>query len=239
MDLDISRHPIIYPYVPVIGYLSSNDKYITGYSSGQMTDLGDLCTRILQCKMCDLHFFRKKAVCGRGSSTSSIFLIGEAPGSKEDETGLPFVGRSGAMLDRILSDIGISRDELYITNAVKCRPGRGKTPRISEIKTCSVYLKSEIEAMQPRILIPMGNSAMKSLGLILGIKMDNITSSSGKFFMVKNMIIAPQFHPAAILRNPKRLEYFKDHMVRAFELARNIPAKIDEVYIKANKIQVI
>lgn len=205
----------------------------------QMTVLDDLCTKIVQCKKCDLHYFRKRAVCGRGAATSSIFLIGEAPGSKEDETGIPFVGRSGAMLDGILSEIGIERKDLFITNAVKCRPGRGKPPRISEIKTCSTYLKNEIEFLKPKVIIPMGNSAMKSLELILGIKMDNVTSSSGKFFMVKNIIIAPQFHPAAILRNPKRKEYFKDHMNKAFLLARNIPASVDEEFIRVNKIKII
>ncbi|MCL4330367.1 MAG: uracil-DNA glycosylase [Candidatus Thermoplasmatota archaeon] len=204
-----------------------------------MESLEQVCGAVSQCKLCDLHYFRKKSVCGMGNPAARVMIIGEAPGSKEDEVGKPFVGRSGQLIDRVMKEFGISRNEVYITNSVRCRPKVGTSPKTREIKTCSLYLRAEIDLLKPQLIIPMGNTAVKSLGLILERKLGKISGISGKFFLIGNYLISPQFHPAAILRNPKKLEYFRINLSRAFEMARQLSPVINHEFLRANKIEVL
>lgn len=178
-----------------------------------MEKLEEINRSILSCKRCDLYFSRKKAVCGIGSKNPFAMVVGEAPGSMEDDLGIPFIGRSGKLLREVLEKCDLKIDEIYISNSVRCRPKIGKTPKTSEIRKCSTYLRNEISILRPRLLIPMGNSSIKSLGFIFGINLGNISDLEGLFFLRDNTFIAPQFHPAAILRNPKRYEKFKDNFM--------------------------
>lgn len=181
-----------------------------------MPQIDDLCSLIISCKMCDLHYFRKNAVCGKGPSDARYMIIGEAPGFQEDEAGVPFIGRSGKLIDSILSGLGISRDSIYITNAVRCRPSMNKTPSIKEIKTCAEYLKNEISIISPEIIIPMGNVALRSLGYVFGKKFPKVSEITGKVIRIDRYLIYPQFHPAAILRNPKKHVYFFEGLKMVF-----------------------
>ncbi|HLH85361.1 MAG TPA: uracil-DNA glycosylase [Thermoplasmataceae archaeon] len=176
-----------------------------------MGELEDLCTEISYCKNCDLYFSRKTPVCGFGSRNPSIMIIGEAPGAKEDELGKPFVGRSGMLLNKALDQSGIERKTIYLTNSVRCRPKIGRGPKVNEIKKCSQYLRREVQYLAPPVIVPMGNSALKSLGIVLGRNFGRISELEGEMIFSDGIIIAPQYHPAAILRNPKRMERFKDN----------------------------
>lgn len=190
-----------------------------------MVNFDNLCQTISVCKDCDLYYSRKNAVCGEGTASSGIMIVGEAPGQKEDLEGKPFIGRSGKLLDSILSREGLSRSEVYISNAVRCRPKIGVAPKVAEIKKCSKYLKYEIESIKPRIIVPMGNSALKAVGIVLGFSFPKVTEISGKIYKVKDYYVIPQFHPAAILRNPKKLEIFKDNFVSTISFLMGVTGK--------------
>jgi len=187
-----------------------------------MKSLPDLCNEIRNCKKCDLQFSRKKPVCGFGGSQSTIMIIGEAPGAKEDEAGKPFVGRSGKLLDATLESAMIPKIKVYLTNSVRCRPKVGETPRNSEIRACSPYLREELDAIRPRLVVPMGNSAIKALGEILNNNFGKVTEISGTIYYCKNTFVIPQFHPAAILRNPKRSVKFRENFDTISRLARDV-----------------
>ncbi|MEM0159014.1 MAG: uracil-DNA glycosylase, partial [Thermoplasmataceae archaeon] len=144
-----------------------------------MGELDDLCIEISHCKNCDLYFSRKNPVCGFGSKNPSIVIIGEAPGAREDEVGKPFVGRSGNLLNKALEQAGIEKNLIYLTNSVRCRPKVGRGPRVNEIRKCSFYLKRELKALSPPIIVPMGNSALRSLGIVLGRNFGRISEIEG------------------------------------------------------------
>ncbi len=187
-----------------------------------MIPFAEMCDRILICKDCDLHLYRRRAVCGHGSPESDLLFIGEAPGRTEEMEGSPFVGRSGKLIDSVLRDAGIGREEIYITNAVKCRPKNGASPRIGEIRKCSPYLRQEIEMVKPRIIVPMGNSALRALGLVLNQRFPKISEIAGKRIHLQGYEVVPQYHPAAILRNPKKMESFKLNFLSVSRILREL-----------------
>lgn len=195
-----------------------------------MSTYPDLCTKIRICKKCDLQYSRKKAVCGFGNEQAKVMIIGEAPGAKEDELGKPFVGRSGNLLNKVLNSSGIKSHEIYITNSVKCRPKIGKAPKMTEIKSCSPFLKGEVEIIQPKLIVPMGNYAIRAAGNILKNRFGRITEIHGNIYFNNGTFIVPQFHPAAILRNPKRMEFFKDNFQKMSQLVEDLE-KYDIGYI--------
>ncbi|MCL4307496.1 MAG: uracil-DNA glycosylase [Candidatus Thermoplasmatota archaeon] len=203
-----------------------------------MQELRELCSEISMCKKCDLYLSRKNAVCGFGSDSPRIMIIGEAPGAREDEVGKPFVGRSGQLLNRALEYAGILPHDLYITNSVRCRPMIGKSPKMGEIRQCSDYLKREITALRPRIMVPMGNTALKSVSLILGSNLGKVSEVEGRFMYLSGHILAPQYHPAAILRNPKRMERFKDNFARIFRLMNDIQDGISNSVLELHSVKV-
>ncbi len=213
------------------------------YTSGtmwiaQMQTLQELCSEIINCKKCDLYLSRKKSVCGFGSLSPEIMIIGEAPGAREDEVGKPFVGRSGKLLNLALEYAGIHPHDLYISNSVRCRPRIGKAPKMPEIRKCSDYLRTEMQILRPKIVIPMGNSALKSLSIILGRKTGKVSEVEGRFLYVSGIILAPQFHPAAILRNPKRMERFKDNFARISKLKNDLHGGVDRQFLEVHSIKV-
>jgi DNA polymerase len=182
-----------------------------------MEDLISICSEIKGCKKCDLHFSRKTALCGVGNETAEVMIVGEAPGSNEDHTGIPFVGRSGKLLDKMLVESDLPRNCVYITNAVRCRPKIGRSPKITEIRKCAPFLSKGIDIVEPRLIIPKGNSALKSLGIIMNIDFGNISEARKNIYQIDEMFILPQFHPAAVLRNPKLFHTMKDR----FEVIKN------------------
>lgn len=203
-----------------------------------MQELQDLCAEITNCKKCDLYLSRKTPVCGFGSPAPGIMIIGEAPGAREDEVGKPFVGRSGQLLNRALEYAGLHPRDLYISNSVKCRPKIGKAPKVVEIRKCSDYLRREINALRPKIVVPMGNAALKSLSIIMGANTGKVSEVEGQFLFISGIIVAPQYHPAAILRNPKRLERFKDNFVRISLLLTDLQRGLNQIVLENHSVKI-
>jgi len=155
---------------------------------------------IISCKKCSLHLKRINAVPGDGSVNADIMFIGEGPGEMEDIKGKPFVGRAGELLTKMLLSINLKRDEVYITNIVKCRPPDNRTPLPEEVAYCFPYLESQIGIINPMIICCLGSPAIKTL-----IKTNiGISKLRGKFYRYKNIPVIPTFHPAAVLRFPDK-----------------------------------
>lgn len=159
------------------------------------------------CKKCNLYEERTKVVFGTGPVPCDLMLIGEGPGEQEDKTGLPFVGRAGQLLTKILESININRDkDIYIANIVKCRPPKNRAPYPTEIESCMAYLKAQINIVMPKILLLAGSPSAKT---VLNNN-ETITKIRGKWFKKKvkymedMLYIMPIFHPSYLLRNQRR-----------------------------------
>ncbi|MEW5768010.1 MAG: uracil-DNA glycosylase [bacterium] len=150
------------------------------------------------CQKCRLHQGRTHIVFGKGNERAKLMIIGEAPGSDEDKAGEPFVGPAGQLLTRMLAAIKLSREEVYITNAVKCRPPQNRDPNKDEIETCHPYLKAQLDIIKPKLILTLGNFATQTL--LETTK--GITILRGQFFDYHGMKLLPTFHPAALLRTP-------------------------------------
>ncbi len=161
---------------------------------------------VANCKKCPLAKTRTNIVFGDGNINSKILFVGEGPGQKEDLTGLPFVGRSGELLDELLKEINLSRKKIYIANIIKCRPPNNRDPLPGEINACINYLRWQFKIINPEIIICVGRIAAQKI-----IKKDfRITKEHGKWFQKKNIEIMATFHPAALLRNPNNLVYARE-----------------------------
>lgn len=153
------------------------------------------------CTLCRLKDSRTQVVFGEGPVPCELLFIGEAPGEVEDQTGRPFVGPAGKKLDEILASVGIARDQVYISNTVKCRPPNNRLPQKDEMETCWPYLEAQIHHLRPKIIITLGNAPTQ---LLLNTQ-EGITTLRGKFIAWKNGIeIFPMFHPSYLLRNPSK-----------------------------------
>ena len=169
-------------------------------------ELEKLSLQIKSCDKCPLHKIRKNAVPGEGNWKSKIMFIGEAPGFNEDEQGRPFVGRAGKLLEDFLSSIGKRREEVFITNVVKCRPPNNRQPEEEEIKICtSLYLDKQIELIKPKLIVCLGNVSANYIFKKFGLKFESMNKQHGKIFSVSNLFLQTKiiatYHPAAILRN--------------------------------------
>ncbi len=149
------------------------------------------------CNKCELRKGCKQVVFGDGSPEALIMLVGEAPGSDEDNQGIPFVGSAGQLLNRILSAVNIKREEVYITNIVKCRPPRNRLPTNEEINHCLPYLKKQIEIINPDIIVCLGSLSTRTLI----DKNARITKVRGNWYHIHSKLYIPTFHPAALLRD--------------------------------------
>ena len=164
-------------------------------------DLVALAARAAVCTDCGLAESRKTVVFADGSPVADVMLIGEAPGRNEDEQGLPFVGAAGKLLDRLLGDVGLRREDVYIANVLKCRPPGNRDPLPDEIDSCKHYLRSQMEMVDPRVVVTLGNFATKLL-----LKRDaGITRLRGQVYPWWRRHLVPTFHPAAALRGGDRV----------------------------------
>jgi DNA polymerase len=166
--------------------------------------LAELARQVSVCTRCDLALTRTNTVFGTGDPFSPLMLVGEGPGENEDATGLPFVGRAGKLLDDILKAVDLTRDDVYLTNTVKCRAAveeggrmKNRPPRAGEIKACSIYLQGQMESIKPKIILCLGGPAAKTI-----IDKDfRITKDRGKWYEVEGGAMAmATFHPAYVLR---------------------------------------
>lgn len=173
----------------------------------------------LKCKKCGLCETRTNVVFGYGNPLSEVMFIGEGPGEQEDLQGKPFVGRSGKLLDKMLAEIGLSREEnIYIANIVKCRPPKNRDPLPEEQEMCIDWLRNQTALLNPKIIVAVGRiAAMK----IIDDKI-KITKDHGKFYKKKNIFFMPTIHPAAVLRNPKQKVLVEEDFL-------NLKQKIEEI----------
>lgn len=175
--------------------------------------LKEIQNRVTVCTKCELCKSRTNAVPGKGNFEADVIFIGEAPGRNEDLRGEPFVGAAGKKLDWALENAGISRDSVYITNVVKCRPPNNRVPTKQEKEMCQEYLKEEISMIKPKIICIMGNTAYSS---ILGGS--DITKNRGKIIKKNSINYFLTIHPAAIIYNSKLQDVLKSDISKLFEI---------------------
>ena len=168
--------------------------------------------KVINCTKCDLCKTRTNSVPGKGNFHSDVIFVGEAPGRNEDEKGEPFVGVAGTKLSIALDEAGISRESVYITNIVKCRPPKNRVPNTNERNTCQEYLKQEISIIKPKIICILGNTAFNS---ILGGS--EITKFRGKIVRKDNQFYFLTIHPAATIYNQGLIDVLKTDIVKLFD----------------------
>lgn len=150
------------------------------------------------CQNCVLHHSRKNSVPGTGPADAQIMFIGEGPGFHENERGLPFVGQAGKFLDELLEKGGLSRETVYITNVVKCRPPENRDPLPEELQACNAYLERQIALINPLVIVTLGRFSMAKF-----MPYARISEAHGKAQWIKERLIVPMYHPAAALHQPK------------------------------------
>jgi DNA polymerase len=168
------------------------------------------------CTRCPLHRGRTNVVFGVGNPAADLMFVGEGPGEQEDLQGLPFVGRSGQLLDRlILEEMGRTRDDCYIANVVKCRPPGNRDPLPDEIASCRPYLAAQLDLIDPLVIVTLGNFATK---LLLNTT-EGITRVRGRSYPLDGRTLVPTFHPAAVLRGGgESVAQMRADLVRAGQL---------------------
>lgn len=165
----------------------------------------DIEKHVADCVCCPLSRTRHRPVMGRGNYQADIMFIAEAPGGQEDEEGMPFVGRSGEILDHLLQDCGLSREEIYITNIIKCHPPGNRDPKDEEKDACFPYLKYETFLLKPAIIVCLGRVAAQRI-----ISPDfKITRQHGTWTYRKNCALTAVYHPSAVLRDASKYEDVK------------------------------
>ena len=170
------------------------------------------------CRKCALGNSRKNSVFERGSRQAKLMLVGEAPGGKEDETGIPFVGAAGQLLDKYLEAVGIDREEVYICNILKCRPPQNRDPLPEEQEACMDHLRAQVRQVKPRMIVCLGRIAAMRL-----ISPDyKITKEHGVFQKKGNFLITAVYHPSALLRDPSKKEDMLKDMLRIAEEYKKI-----------------
>jgi len=167
----------------------------------------DLYNEVMNCYKCALSTKRKNVVFGEGNLKAVIMFVGEGPGEVEDNTGRPFVGRAGQLLDKMIEAIGLKRENVYIANIVKCRPPGNRVPRDDEAETCLPYLRNQVAIIRPKIIVCLGATAVK----YIVDRSAKITEIRGNWVEKKGFWIMPTYHPAALLRDPaKKVEAWED-----------------------------
>ncbi len=184
--------------------------------------LRQIAEEILNCKKCPLWQHRNKAVPGEGNANAEIMFIGEAPGYHEDIQGRPFVGAAGKLLTQLITSLGLKREDVYITNVVKCRPPNNRDPRPDEIAACSPYLDKQMKVISPRIIVTLGRHSTLYLFSKAGIDISGISQVRGRLFNLTlndfNVIVIPTYHPAAALYNPR----LRDALERDFKFIKKV-----------------
>ncbi len=182
--------------------------------------LAEIAAEVNRCTACELHKGRTRAVPGEGPIDAEIMFIGEAPGRNEDQQGRPFVGQAGRLLEELLAEIGLTRDDAWIGNIVKCRPPDNRDPRPEEIAACAGYLERQIALLQPKLIATLGRYSMEKF--FPGAK---ITRVHGQARRDGNRVLIPLFHPAYILRNMAAMP----DAVRDMQKIPRLLARLDEV----------
>ena len=162
---------------------------------------------VKSCTKCGLHATRTNTVFSRGSSSAALCVVGEAPGQDEDEQGLPFVGKSGQLLDETLTSLGLDvATDIYVCNIIKCRPPGNSKPSEEETNTCIDYLDEQLKLVHPKVIVALGNTAVSGILPVDG----GITKIHGKFFKRGPIWVVPVYHPSYVLRNGTAGQVYDD-----------------------------
>lgn len=181
----------------------SEEKMINQTAAVDATGLDSVLRVLGDCKRCKLCQGRTNIVFGVGNKNASLVFVGEGPGAEEDKQGVPFVGRAGQLLTKMINAMGLERDDVYICNVVKCRPPDNRDPEPDEIEACEPFLKKQLSAIQPKIIVGLGRYACQTL-LQTKTSMSQIRGVWHEYEGIKFM---PTFHPAYLLRNPPAKKY--------------------------------
>lgn len=176
--------------------------------------LNKVAEEVSDCTKCELHHSRKRAVPGEGPADADILFIGEGPGFHENEQGRPFVGAAGKFLEELLGNVGLRRNQVFITNVVKCRPPGNRDPQPDEVETCtSNYLDRQIQAINPKVIVTLGRYSM-------GLFFPNakISSVHGQAMQIKGRLVVPMYHPAAALHQGSLKPVLESDFARLPEL---------------------
>jgi DNA polymerase len=173
--------------------------------------------QVTKCTKCELSKTRNKSVPGKGNYKADVIFVGEAPGKNEDMKGEPFIGIAGKKLTMALDSAGVTREEVYITNIVKCRPPKNRVPTTDERNTCQNYLEKEIDIIKPKIICVLGNTAFNSL-----LNGNEITKFRGKIAKKNNQLYFLSVHPAATIYNQKLISVLKKDMKKLFKLIKEL-----------------
>ena len=168
---------------------------------------------MVRCTRCDLFISRTQVVPGVGPNQARVMVVGEAPGASEDRDGIPFVGRSGALLDSMLQEAGLSRDQVFIANVVRCRPPENRNPKAGEIRACAGWLAEQIRLVSPGVVITLGRFALQHFltkGKITALQGNPQPLDEGG----RSFILYPLLHPAAVLRDPTKRDGYAEQFRR-------------------------
>lgn len=205
-------------------YSSEPEKKVVRESLPELPTLQELSVKVAECRKCTLCNTRTQTVFGSGNTRAEIMFIGEAPGADEDEQGLPFVGRAGQLLTKMIEEprsLGLPRSDVYIANILKCRPPGNRKPNADEIEQCEPYLLAQIENIRPRIICALGLTAANTL-------LRNTLSMAAmreKVFDYHGVPLMVTYHPAALLRNPNWKKPAWDDMLRLRALYEELKSK--------------
>jgi len=184
---------------------------------------------VVACRECELWRQRRNPVPGEGNVDAAVMFVGEAPGYWEDVKGQPFVGAAGELLDQLLSEIGFSRDDIYIANVLKCRPPENRDPSSDEIAACTPFLNRQIQIIGPRLIVPLGRHATSYVLSEAGFPVEGISKLHGRTFTARllglQLVVIPTFHPAAALYNVK----YRGGLEDDFQIVKSELEKLGEL----------
>jgi uracil-DNA glycosylase family 4 len=189
--------------------------------AGPRLSLADVRAELGDCKRCKLHPMRTNIVFGVGNPAADLMFVGEAPGANEDLQGEPFVGDAGQLLTKMISAMGYRREDVYIANTLKCRPPGNRNPEPDEIEACEPFLKKQLAAIRPRVIVALGKFAAQWL---TGKKDAAISALRGRWFSYEGIKVMPTYHPAYLLRTPSaKRQVWEDLQQVMVELRGNVP----------------
>ncbi|MFH0984244.1 MAG: uracil-DNA glycosylase [Candidatus Omnitrophota bacterium] len=186
-------------------------------SVAENAHIQELRDTVLKCKLCsELAKTRNKVVFGSGNLKAQLIFVGEAPGADEDEQGLPFVGRAGQLLTKIIEAMGMTRDQVFICNVLKCRPPNNRPPAPEEVLHCRPYLKRQIGLIGPKVIVALGNHAVRAL-----LQTERgISELRGTFQQYEGIPVMCTYHPAYLLRSPGEKRKVWEDMKKVMQLLR-------------------
>ncbi len=186
-------------------------------------------TEVIGCRGCELWKQRRNPVPGEGNVDAAVMFVGEAPGYWEDVKGRPFVGAAGKLLDELLSEIGLSRGDIYIANLLKCRPPENRDPLPDEVEACTPFLNRQIQIIRPRLIVTLGRHATSYILSKAGLPVEGITKLHGRTFNTRilglQVVVIPTFHPAAALYQLK----YKRGLEDDFQIVKLELEKLEEL----------